>query len=91
MENTIENAEKYLSSCPINEAPAVSVFSYALAVNASLYDHIAEPEKQVEELGGQSILDTMKRNKALREENADLRRALSECKAKARIGVNQNH
>lgn len=66
MNNTIENAEKYLSSCPISEAPAVSVFSYALAVNASLYDRIAE----------------------LKKENTDLRRALSDCKAKARVGLN---
>ena len=81
-------------------------------ITAPKDQRIAELEKQVEELGGQSILDTLLRNKGLREdlvlsadaigllqhdnarlekEISDLRRALSECKAKARIGVNQNH
>lgn len=57
-------------------------------ITAPKDQRIAELEKQVEELGGQSILDTMKRNKALREEISDLCRALSECKAKARVGLN---
>lgn len=82
MENTIENAEKYFASCPINESNSVSAFGYAMAVNASLYERIAELEKQVEELGGQSILNTLQRNKALRDDNAALQREIASLRSR---------
>ena len=94
MENTIENAMAHLlryrdeRTTPIStDYFAELMLDYTTKVISSKNRHIAELEKQVEELGGQSILDTMKRNKALREEISDLRRALSDCKARARIGI----
>ena len=118
MENTIENAlewytEKWqrsvvLPSINNTQNMAILIHEYAKLIETPKDQRIAELEKQVEELGGQSILDTLLRNKGLREdlvlsadaigllqhdnarlekENTDLRRALSECKARARIGV----
>lgn len=53
----------------------------------------AELKEKVEELGGQSILDTMQRNKALRDEVAELkteiaslRSRLEECRRKQMMG-----
>ena len=115
MENTIENAMAHLLRYRDERTTPVStdyfaelMLDYTTKVISSKNRHIAELEKQVEELGGQSILDTLLRNKGLREdlvlsadaigllqhdnarlekENTDLRRAISECKAKARIGI----
>jgi len=53
----------------------------------------AELKEKVEEIGGQSILDTMQRNKALRDEVAELkaeiaslRSRLDECRRKQMMG-----
>ena len=116
MDNTIENAQLYFDELRHTEQPvfvpittAGIMVAYTNKITASKDQRIAELEKQVEELGGQSILDTLLRNKGLREdlvlsadaigllqhdnarlekENTDLRRSISECKAKARVGLN---
>lgn len=55
-----------------------------------LRDRIAELEKDAV-LSADAIGLLQHDNARLEKEISDLRRALSECKAKARIGVNQNH
>lgn len=91
MDNTIENAKEYLRIKGFNGIAAHGLTSSWMVewgnnITADKNRHIAELEKDAV-LSADAIGLLQHDNARLEKEISDLRRALSECKAKARIGI----
>lgn len=94
MDNTIENAILFLTE---RGKKAATVYGAQNILSVMLVDYAAQTytdkNRHIAELENDAVLSAdaigllQHDNARLEKENTDLRRALSECKAKARIGI----